>query len=181
MAAVVRRARVTAAPLDVAALAAEVVAAVDGAVVTFSGVVRDHDGGRPVVRLDYEAHPDAERVLRRILARVVAEPPGADGPGTDGTDVAGCRGATGASGHVGPRWDAGSRGDAGASAVSVAHRVGSLRVGEVAFAVAVAAPHRAAAFALAATVVDAVKAGLPVWKRQFFADGTDEFVGLPRG
>lgn len=35
-----------------------------GAVVTFRGVVRDHDGGRRVRGLDYEAHPDAERLLR---------------------------------------------------------------------------------------------------------------------
>lgn len=138
----VLRAEVTAAPLDVAAMAAEVASAADGAVVTFTGVVRDHDDGRSVTRLDYEAHPAAGRFLRGILDELAGRPEGE-----------------------------------AATALSVAHRTGSLGIGEVAFAVAVAAPHRRAAFGFAALVVDEVKARLPVWKRQHFADGTDEFVG----
>jgi molybdopterin synthase catalytic subunit len=42
---------------------------------------------------------------------------------------------------------------------------------------AVAADHRAAAFETCARLVDAVKGRLPVWKHQFFADGSDEWVG----
>jgi len=37
-----------------------------GAIVTFRGQVRDHDEGRAVVAIDYEAHPDADAVVRRI-------------------------------------------------------------------------------------------------------------------
>lgn len=44
-----------------------------GAVVTFAGVVRDQDGGRGVVSLDYEAHPSAADVIARVASRVAAE------------------------------------------------------------------------------------------------------------
>lgn len=64
-------------------------------------------------------------------------------------------------------------------ALAVAHRVGPLRVGEAALVVAVSAAHRQEAFAAAALLVDEVKARLPVWKRQEFPDGTDEWVACP--
>ena len=64
-------------------------------------------------------------------------------------------------------------------AVAVSHRVGDLRVGDVALAAAVSTAHRADAFALCARLVDEVKARLPVWKHQHFADGTDEWVNAP--
>ena len=41
-----------------------------GAVVGFAGVVRNHDGGREVVRLEYSAHPLAEETLFEVLAEV---------------------------------------------------------------------------------------------------------------
>lgn len=60
-------------PLD----PAEVLAAVDdpaaGGVNLFLGAVRDHDHGRGVVRLDYSAHPSAERVLAEVAAEVAGE------------------------------------------------------------------------------------------------------------
>lgn len=65
----------------------------------------------------------------------------------------------------------------GVRAVAVSHRVGDLAIGDVAFVVAVAADHRRAAFATCAELVDEVKAQLPVWKHQFFGDGSDEWVG----
>jgi len=70
--AVVLRADVVDAPLD--ALVAELSALVRddacGAVATFTGYVRDHDGGRGVAHLHYEAHPDAATVLRTVAERV---------------------------------------------------------------------------------------------------------------
>ena len=66
-----------------------------------------------------------------------------------------------------------------AEAVAVSHRVGPLAVGETALAVAVAGVHRAEAFAVASRLVDEVKRQLPVWKRQVFPDGTDEWVACP--
>jgi molybdopterin synthase catalytic subunit len=64
-------------------------------------------------------------------------------------------------------------------AVAVSHRVGQLAIGDVALVAAVATEHRAAAFDVCARFVDQVKARLPIWKRQVFADGTDEWVNCP--
>lgn len=61
--------------------------------------------------------------------------------------------------------------------VAVSHRVGMLAIGDIALAAAVSSAHRRDAFAAAALLVDEVKARLPVWKRQVFTDGTDEWVG----
>ncbi|PXY30993.1 molybdenum cofactor biosynthesis protein MoaE [Prauserella muralis] len=113
-----------------------------GAVVTFGGVVRDHDDGRSVTSLYYEGHPTAGDVLARVVAEVAAH-------------------------------------RAGLRAVAVSHRLGALEIGDVALACAVAADHRAEAFAACAELVDEIKARLPVWKHQHFADGTDEWVNSP--
>ena len=61
---------VTGAPLDRAALEAFVQTTADGAVVTFEGVIRDHDHGAGVSALDYEAHPDAEAFLREVCESI---------------------------------------------------------------------------------------------------------------
>ncbi|WP_375480819.1 molybdenum cofactor biosynthesis protein MoaE [uncultured Jatrophihabitans sp.] len=64
-------------------------------------------------------------------------------------------------------------------AVAVSHRVGRLQVGDVALVAAVASAHRRVAFEQCARLVDEVKARLPIWKRQVFRDGADEWVGCP--
>jgi len=64
---------VTTEPLDRAAIEAFVTSPQDGAVVTFEGVIRDHDHGASVTALDYEAHPDAERFLRETCTEVARE------------------------------------------------------------------------------------------------------------
>ena len=64
-------------------------------------------------------------------------------------------------------------------AVAVSHRVGVLAIGEPALVAAVATAHRHAAFAVCGRLVDEVKARLPIWKRQVFDDGTDEWVNCP--
>jgi len=66
---------VTEAPISVAQAAALVGSAAAGAVVTFSGDVRDHDHGRTVARLDYEAHPTAGTVLEDVAREVAARHP----------------------------------------------------------------------------------------------------------
>ena len=63
---------VTAEPIDMEALAAAVDDPSAGAVVTFCGQVRNHDDARPVVSIDYEAHPEAGNVVRKIAADVAA-------------------------------------------------------------------------------------------------------------
>lgn len=111
-----------------------------GAVVGFVGMIRDHDGGRRVVRLEYSAHPSADQVIGEVVA-----------------DVA--------------------RRSSGVRAIAASHRVGALHIGEAALVAAIAADHRQAAFATCAELVDTIKARLPVWKHQFFDDGTEEWVG----
>jgi len=61
-------------------------------------------------------------------------------------------------------------------AVAVAHRVGDLAIGDAALIAAVSSAHRAEAFRACQDLVDLTKERLPVWKHQFFADGTDEWV-----
>ncbi|HTR70852.1 MAG TPA: molybdenum cofactor biosynthesis protein MoaE [Mycobacteriales bacterium] len=61
--------------------------------------------------------------------------------------------------------------------LAAVHRVGSLQVGEIAVVVAAGAPHRHEAFAAARLLVDRVKAEVPLWKHQTFADGSQEWVG----
>lgn len=62
----VRLAAVSDVPVDVAAVTALVDDPRAGAVVTFVGAVRNHDGGREVASLGYTAHPSAEPVLREV-------------------------------------------------------------------------------------------------------------------
>ncbi|MBO4210039.1 molybdenum cofactor biosynthesis protein MoaE [Micromonospora echinofusca] len=137
----VRYAEVTSAPLDLTAHEAAVADPRAGAVVSFQGVVRDHDHGRTVCSLEYEGHPSAADVLREVADELAADP-----------DV---------------------------YAVAVSHRIGPLAIGDVALVAAVSTAHRAAAFAACARLVDEVKARLPIWKRQVFADGTEEWVNCP--
>ena len=66
----------------------------------------------------------------------------------------------------------------GVLAVAVSHRVGHLRVGEPAIVAAVSSEHRAEAFDACRALVEAVKAELPVWKREVLADGSHVWVGL---
>jgi len=60
--------------------------------------------------------------------------------------------------------------------VAVSHRYGDIAIGETAFAVAVSAAHRQAAFEACSAIVNEVKDKLPIWKYQKFTDGTDEWV-----
>jgi len=64
-------------------------------------------------------------------------------------------------------------------AVAVSHRIGLLGIGDVELACAVSASHRGEAFAACAELVDEVKRRLPIWKRQVFTDGEEEWVACP--
>lgn len=111
-----------------------------GAIVGFVGMIRDHDHGQQVRRLEYSAHPSAEQVMAEVLAEVAEQ-------------------------AVGVR------------ALAASHRIGVLHIGDAALVAAVAADHRREAFEACALLVDTIKARLPVWKHQFFADDTEEWVG----
>ena len=134
------RAEITDGPVDLSELEALVAQDAAGAVVGFAGMIRDHDDGRSVIRLEYSAHPSAQDTLAEVLADVAREA-------------------------------------RGVRALAASHRIGTLSVGDAALVAAVAADHRFAAFETCAKLVDTIKARLPVWKHQFFADGSDEWVG----
>ena len=138
---VVVLARVTDEPLHVAEHVDAVSGPSRGGVVTFTGVVRDHDHGRDVASIEYVGHPTAQRVLEEVARDAAAA--------------------------------------SGAEAIAVSHRLGVLAVGDTAIVVTVSGVHRAEAFATASLLVDEVKRRLPVWKRQVFRDGTDEWVACP--
>lgn len=137
----VARAIVVDAPLIVAEHEQLVAHPGAGAVVSFAGVVRDHDGGRAVTALEYVGHPSAEAIIADVAADIAA---------LDGV-----------------------------YAVAVSHRIGKLVVGDVALAAAVSCAHRREGFEACARLVDEVKHRLPIWKRQVFADGADEWVNCP--
>lgn len=61
-------------------------------------------------------------------------------------------------------------------AVALRHRVGSLAIGDVAVAVVAASAHRDEAFAACRHVIEEVKRRVPVWKREFYVDGTIAWV-----
>ncbi|MDM4762874.1 molybdenum cofactor biosynthesis protein MoaE [Galbitalea sp. SE-J8] len=63
-------ASVTEGPIDAESLERAVLGRADGALVTFRGVVRDHDGGRGVTALEYEAHPDAADFVHAACVRI---------------------------------------------------------------------------------------------------------------
>ena len=129
---------ITDAPVHIQQLSKLVANPHSGAVVTFCGDVRDHDGGKEVASLLYEIHPSAPEQIKLITQSIMG------------------------------RFEI--------EKVAVAHRYGDIAIGETAFAVAVSAAHRQAAFDACAAIVDEVKAKLPIWKHQKFTDGSDEWV-----
>ena len=63
------------------------------------------------------------------------------------------------------------------TAIAAVHRTGDLDIGELAVVAAVSCPHRAEAFDACHALIDELKASVPIWKHQRFADGTTEWVG----
>lgn len=140
-------------PISVEQAIAAVESDTAGAVVSFSGLVRDHDGGKAVERLSYSAHPTAHQVMADVVAQLVAEQTAA--------------GSSAGSGGASPQ----------PVRIWAAHRIGMLEIGDPALVCAVAAAHRGQAFAVCAELVDRIKEQVPIWKEQFFTDGTVEWVG----
>ncbi len=125
-------------PIDLAPLLAAVQSPERGGVACFLGLVRNHHGGRAVLRLDYSAYgPMAEAECGRIVAEAES------------------------------RWQV---------AAALRHRTGSLAIGDTAVAVVVASAHRDEAFAACRYLIEEVKRRVPVWKREFYADGAVAWV-----
>jgi molybdopterin synthase catalytic subunit len=113
-----------------------------GAVVLFSGTVRDHAEGRPgVAHLTYEAYE--EQVVPRLEA-IAAE--------------------------TRRRWPTVGR-------IALLHRTGRLELGTSSVVVAVSAPHRGEAFEAARFGIDTLKATVPIWKQETWAEGQDWALG----
>jgi molybdopterin synthase catalytic subunit len=139
-----RDAIITRQPLDLGAFVRRVAFPGAGAIVTFSGVVRDNAHGKAVKYLEYEAYAEmAEESLRGILA------------------------------EIRERW-ADTR-------AAIGHRIGRLRIGEASLVIAVAAPHRAEAYAASRYALERIKAVLPVWKKEFATDGASWVEGPVAG
>jgi molybdopterin synthase catalytic subunit len=108
-----------------------------GAVVTFSGIVRDHSRSREhVTALEYDTDVElAERRLRDVVD------------------------------EARKRWPALER-------VAVHHRIGRVELSVSTVVVAVSAPHRDVAFDAARYCIDALKASVPMWKREVWEGGS---------
>ena len=131
-------------PIDPAALQGRVASPSCGAIVLFTGTTREVNRGQEVSRLDYEAFQEmAGPEMRRIFGDCLA----AHGPGsaTDGVDRT--------------------------LRMLCVHRTGVVGVGEPSVVIAVASPHRDAAFLAARFLIDTLKDRLPVWKKEVYREG----------
>ena len=59
--------------------------------------------------------------------------------------------------------------------VAISHRYGRLELGDIAVAAAVSSPHRAQAFEAGRWLIDTLKERVPIWKKENFADGREEW------
>lgn len=64
----------------------------------------------------------------------------------------------------------------GLDRVAMIHRVGRVEIGEVSVAVAVASPHRSDGFEACKYAMDRLKQVVPIWKREVWEDGAEEWV-----
>ncbi len=121
-------------PLVVGEVTEKVMHAGAGGVDVFVGCVRDHNDGRPVTLLEYEAYrPMAIAEMQRIADEIEKSSPGVR--------------------------------------VAAAHRLGALRVGDLAVVCAASAPHRSEAFAACRRLIDEIKHRAPIWKREHGPEG----------
>jgi molybdopterin synthase catalytic subunit len=121
-------------PIDPALALALVTGPTRGAVVFFSGHVRDHHTGRTVAKITYSAYRSmAEAGLAAIVADLERE----------GADLK----------------------------AAIVHRLGDVPVGESSVVIAVASPHREAAYAASRKALERLKAEIPIWKREHYEDG----------
>jgi molybdopterin synthase catalytic subunit len=65
--------------------------------------------------------------------------------------------------------------------LALVHRIGRMELGEISVVVAVSCPHRVDAFEACRWLIDTLKERVPIWKKETWADGSEEWVhpGLP--
>lgn len=123
-----------------------------GAVVLFTGTTRDRNRGEAVERLDYEAF---EEMAGSEMARVFAACRERYGPEADEEDAEGTA----------------QQPEERRLRMLVLHRTGTVEVGEPSVVIAVASPHRDAAFRAARFLIDELKRTVPLWKKEVYRDG----------
>ena len=134
-----KRFRLSGEPFYIEPLRTALLGAKAGAFSSFEGWVRDHNEGRAVLGLRYEAYAElaeaeGERVLDEALAKFA---------------IADAR---------------------------CVHRTGDLAIGDLAVWVGVSAAHRDAAFAASRYIIDEVKARVPIWKHERYAEGDADWL-----
>jgi molybdopterin synthase catalytic subunit len=70
--------------------------------------------------------------------------------------------------EAGERWETGE--------IAVVHRIGRLGIGEVSVAIAVASPHRGAAYEASRYIIEELKKRVPIWKREGYLEGDSEWL-----
>jgi molybdopterin synthase catalytic subunit len=121
-------------PIGLRALENRLIQGLDGASVTFQGVVRNNTRGRQTLRLDYECY---EAMAIRKMAEI-------------GRAIAS---------------------EFAISRIALVHRLGTMEIGEASVVVIATAPHRRPAFDAALEGINRLKRLVPVWKKEYFADG----------
>jgi molybdopterin synthase catalytic subunit len=61
--------------------------------------------------------------------------------------------------------------------LGIVHRLGRIEIGETSVVIAVSAPHRKAAFAACEWAIRELKRSVPIWKKEFYADGSTWVAG----
>lgn len=118
-----------------------------GAVSVFVGTTRNTFNGHRVLKLSYECYEEMALAELRRIAREMIEKYGGDG---DEFNVVQGRG-----GH-------------GVRAVSIEHRLGDVGVGETSVVIVASASHRRDASDATAYAIEALKARVPIWKKETF-------------
>lgn len=65
-----------------------------------------------------------------------------------------------------------------ANQVVIHHRIGKLKIGEISVLVAVGCPHRSEAFEACRYAIDTLKHNVPIWKKEFWSDGSSNWVSI---
>ncbi len=69
-----------------------------------------------------------------------------------------------------------TRGKYSCGSVQILHRIGTIEIGEVAVAIEVSSAHRDEAFKACREAIERIKSTVPIWKHEFYQDGTSEWV-----
>ena len=125
-------------PIDLHALTRTSGPAV-GAQVVFSGIVRNHHDGKPVLKLMYECY---ESMALKEIQKIIFE--------------------------ARKQWPL--------HEARVLHRVGEIFIGEIAVVVITESAHRAEAYAANVWIMDAIKSNAPIWKKELYADGVENWI-----